>query len=84
MAIEQSAHFFDRVPASDAAAAPIRKAYVFRNPVTGRYVLSDTLPLGVGEVPAYFVEGASDRYHLDSDPAGARTAALYSDNVVEL
>lgn len=81
----QPAHFFDRVPAKQSAAAGIVRAYVQRRDSDGRYFLSDTA----------FVEGAALVYFqdrddyagqvsLDTEGEGARTATLYGADVVLL
>lgn len=84
--INQPAHFFDRLPAKDAAAAGIKKAYVQRRESDGHYFLSDTA----------FVDGATRVYFQDRDEyagrvvlddvssASDRTATLFGDDLVQL
>lgn len=78
----QPGHFFDRVPAKDAAAAGVPRAYPFRDDVTGRYFLADSIAVA-GATRVYFKSGAGDSVHLD-DAEGDRTAILFGTNRVQL
>lgn len=83
MPTNQPGHFFDRVAAKDASAAGFRKAYPFRDDVTGRYFLSDTT-IVAGATRVYFKDEPDGRVHLDDDPVDARMATLFGDVTVQL
>lgn len=82
MSATQSGHFFDRVPTADTDQPSIRTVRVFRDPVSGRYVMSDSVIVGWAQ--AFFKDEGDTRTHLDSDQTGARTAALYGSSTVQL
>lgn len=81
----QPAHFFDRLPAKDGAAAGMQRAYVHRRDSDGRYFLADTT-IVAGATRVYFQDrdDYTGRVQLDTDGAGARIATLYGANVVVL
>lgn len=85
MPIQQPAHFFDRLPAKEAAAAGIHQAYLFRRTSDGRYFLGDT-PAVDGAERVYFKDRGdyAGQVSLDEEPVDARAAVLYGTDIVLL
>lgn len=81
---EQPAHFFDRLPAKDGAAAGVRRAYIMQRDADGHLFFSDTaIVAGATRVYLHDRAGYAGRASFDTEGDGARTATLFGD-VVQL
>lgn len=85
MPIQQPAHFFDRLPAKEAAAAGVHQAYVFRRTSNGRYFLADS-PAVAGAERVYFKnrDDYAGQVSLDEEPVDTRAAVLIGTDIVLL
>lgn len=83
--IVQPAHFFDRLPAKEGAAAGVRRAYIFQRDSDGHIFFSDTaIVAGATRVYLHDRVGYAGRTSFDTEGEGARTATLFGGDVVQL